>query len=78
MSHDELLGTYMRLGQELAQAYGARHWNEGLIDRLTEQINRVEQSLASGQPVDEQTEDAQLTLPLLAGQSGDFSPSLEG
>ena len=78
MSRDELLGTYMRLRQELAQAYGATYWNEGLIDRLAEQINRVEQSLASGQPVDEQTEDAQLTWPLFAGQPSGFSPSLEG
>ena len=76
MSRDELLGTYTRLRQDLAQAYGATHWNDGLIDRLAEQVSRVEQSLASGQPVDEQTEDAQLTLPLLAGQSGGFSPSL--
>ena len=44
MSRDELLGVYSQLRQELAQAYGASIWNEGLIDRLANEINRVEHS----------------------------------
>ena len=65
MSRDELLGTYMRLRQEHAQAYGASSWNEGLIDRLANEISRVEHSLTRGQPADEQAGDTQLgVLPI--------------
>ena len=69
MSDDELIGTYMRLRQELALAYAAPRWNEGQIDRLANDIARVERAIASSQPVDEQTDDAVLGLLPVFGRS---------
>ena len=78
MSRDELLGTYMRLREELAQAYGSSNWNEGLIDRLANEINRIEHSLTSGQLADEQTDDVQLEVLALTGSTGTMPSALEG
>ena len=58
MSVDEMFGNYLRLRQELAEAYGAPRWNEPHLNRLTEDISRLEHALAKSQPVDEQTSDA--------------------
>ena len=52
--------TYQRLRQELAHEYAAPSWNEGRIDRLANEIVRVERAIAGSQPADEQTEDAVL------------------
>ena len=69
MSHDELIGTYMRLRQELALAYAAPNWNKGQIDRLANDIACIERAIASSQPVDEQTEDAMLGMLPVFGRS---------
>ena len=39
------------------RAYGAPRWNEPHLNRLTEEISRLEHALAKSQPVDEQTSD---------------------
>ncbi len=57
MPFDELLAVYMRYRQDLAAAYAAPSWNEGLLERLTGEIARLEQALAKSQPRDEQTDD---------------------
>ena len=57
MPFDQMLAIYMRLRQDLAEAYAAPRWNEGLLDRLTGEIAKLEQALARIQPHDEQTND---------------------
>ena len=78
MSRDELLGTYTRPRQELAQAYGSSSWNEGLIDRLANDINRIEHSLTSGQLADEQIDDVQLEVLPLTSSTSTMPSALEG
>lgn len=60
MSSDELNGTYMRLRQELVEAYGAEIWNEGRINRLANEIALVEQALTKIQPATETIGDGPL------------------
>ena len=57
MSVDEMFGHYLRLRQELADAYSAPRWNEPHLDRLTEDISKLERALAKSQPSDEQTDE---------------------
>ena len=67
MSVDEMLGTYLRLRQELSDAYAAPRLNESHLNRLAEDISKLEQALAKSQPIDEQTSDA---LPPFQSSSG--------
>ena len=57
MKLEELLGKYMRLRAELAQAYAAADWNTDHLNRLGDDIALTEQALARAQPRDEQTSD---------------------
>lgn len=49
MGHNELVGKYSRLREELADAYAAPVWQSGRIDRLTDEIAETERALASRQ-----------------------------
>ncbi len=57
MSFDQMLSMYMRLRQDLADAYAAPLWNEGLLERLTGEIAQVERAMARTPTHDEQTND---------------------
>ena len=57
MSFEQMLAVYMRLRQDLAEAYAAPAWNEGLLERLTGEISRLERAMAKTQSLDEQTND---------------------
>ena len=46
MSTDQLVGKYRRLKKELSAAYSQPHWNAALVDRLVDEIGRVERELA--------------------------------
>ena len=58
MDIEQLLSHYARLRQDLHAAYGAPAWQAGKIDRLAEELARVEREIASRQPADEQTGDS--------------------
>lgn len=47
MSIEQLMGRYLRLKQDLEIAYKAQPWHSGRINRLTNDIARTEQELAS-------------------------------
>lgn len=49
MGHNELVGKYSRLREELADAYSAPVWQSGHIDRLTDEIAETERALAARQ-----------------------------
>ena len=70
MSHDELIGTYMRLRQELALAYAAPSWNKRQIDRLANDIARIERAIVKNSSDDEQTDDAVLGVLPVFSRSG--------
>ena len=76
MSSATLIGTYMRLRQELAQAYAAATWNEGRIDRLANEIAVVERALASALPSSEQTDGMMLGTIQRQGQQADAQGDL--
>lgn len=54
---EALIGKYMRLHRELAEAHAAGHWRGGLVDRLADEIDEAKRALAQARPVDEQTDD---------------------
>ena len=57
MKLEELMGKYLRLRAELAQAYAADGWNTDHLNRLGDDIASTERALARAQPRDEQTSD---------------------
>ena len=57
MSIEELLGKYMRLRQELAEAYSATRWRARYIERLAEDIAEAGRAVRRSQPLDEQTDE---------------------
>ncbi len=54
MDRRQHIGRYMRLQQELIDAYTSPSCQPGLIERLTDQLAEVRQSLKSHGPADEQ------------------------
>ena len=56
MTPEQLTGKHARLRQELAEAYSAPAWRVGRIDRIAEELAETERAMASGQPLDEQTD----------------------
>jgi hypothetical protein len=59
MNHEQLMGKYTRLRQELAQAYAepvSSSTRSGLIDRLACELAEIEHALAQLEP--QQTEPA--------------------
>ena len=50
MSIEQLFGKYRRLKKDLSAAYSQPQWNAALVDRLVEEIGRVEQELAQRAP----------------------------
>ena len=67
MSHKELVETYRQLRQELALAYAAPRRNNWQIDRLANDIARIERAIVRSASDDEQTDDAVLgVLPVLS------------
>ena len=67
MGQEELNGVYKRLRTELDAAYSGPVWNSARIDRIAEQIVRVEFALASAQSAGEN-----------AGSSGEPLPASHG
>ncbi|MEO7057797.1 MAG: hypothetical protein ABI143_13410 [Caldimonas sp.] len=57
MDRRQQIGRYMRLQYELIDAYTAHSCQPGLIERLTDQLAEVRQSLKSHSPADEQSSD---------------------
>ncbi len=55
MDRRQQMGRYTRLQQELIDAYTSRSCQPGLIERLTDQIAELRQSLKSRAPADEQS-----------------------
>jgi len=51
MSVEQLFGKYRRLKKDLSAAYSQPQWNSALVDRLVEEIGRVEQELAQHAPI---------------------------
>ena len=51
MSVDQLFGKYRRLKKDLSAAYSQPQWNSALVDRLVDEIGRVEQELAIHAPI---------------------------
>lgn len=47
MGIEQLMGRYLSLRQDLEIAYNAQPWHSARIDRLTNDIARTEQELAS-------------------------------
>ena len=46
MTVEQLVGKYKRLQGELSQAYAEAHWNQARVDRIADEIARVERELA--------------------------------
>ncbi len=58
MTREELFGKYVRLRDELNQAYAAPRWRSGHIDRLADEISEVERALSRGRAwQDDQTDE---------------------
>ncbi|MEO5843834.1 MAG: hypothetical protein ABIQ33_03230 [Caldimonas sp.] len=51
MSVDPLFGKYRRLKKDLSAAYSQPQWNAALVDRLAEEIGRIERELALHAPI---------------------------
>lgn len=51
MSIDQLFGKYRRLKKDLSAAYSQPQWNAALVDRLVNEIGRIEQELAQRGPI---------------------------
>ena len=51
MSVDQLFGKYRRLKKDLSAAYSQPQWNAALVDRLVDEIGRVEHELALHAPI---------------------------
>jgi len=47
MNHEQLMGRYFRLQQELSIAYSAQPWNSGRIDRLADELANTEREIAA-------------------------------
>ena len=47
MNLDQMMGRHSRLRQELSIAYGARPWQGGRIDRLTNDLASTERDIAA-------------------------------
>lgn len=62
MDIEQLMGRYFRLKQELSIAYRAQPWQSGKIDRLADDLAATEREIAALQPVDEQLDDALLSV----------------
>lgn len=62
MDIEQLMGRYFRLKQELSIAYRAQPWQSGKIDRLADDLAATEREIAALQPVDEQFDDALLSV----------------
>ena len=50
MSVDQLLGKYRRLKKDLSAAYSQPQWNSALVDRLVDEIGKVEREIAIRAP----------------------------
>ena len=50
MTVEQLFGKYRRLQGELAQAYAEGDWNHARVDRIANEIARVEHELAAQAP----------------------------
>ena len=46
MTVEQLVGKYKRLQGELSQAYAEAQWNQARVDRIADEIARVERELA--------------------------------
>jgi len=57
MDSDLVMGRYLRLRQELSNAYQAPSWNSARIDALADQIAATEREIAASQSVDERFSD---------------------
>lgn len=57
MEFKQLTGRYSRLKQELADAYDARPWRDGHVDRLANDLASIERQLSNaphaGSPLNE-------------------------
>ena len=51
MTVEQLFGKYKRLQGELAQAYAEANWNQARVDRIANEIARVERELAAQAPI---------------------------
>lgn len=58
MTPEQLTGKHARLRQELAEAFSAPAWRVGRIDRIVEELAETERLMASGQALDEQTDNS--------------------
>ncbi len=54
MDHEQCVGLYARLHQELTLALAQRPGNDGMIDRLTDEMVQVERTMSDLCPIDEQ------------------------
>jgi len=57
MDRRQQIGRYMRLEQELIEAYTASACQPGMIERLTDELAALRHSLKRSQPQDEQSGD---------------------
>ena len=58
MERKQEIGRYMRLQQELIDAYTAPSCQPGLIERLTDQLASIRQSVKRYGPGDEQSSES--------------------
>lgn len=57
MDRKQEIGRYMRLEQQLIEAYTATSCQPGMIERLTDELAELRRSLRRGVPGDEQSGD---------------------
>lgn len=69
MEVDQLSGRYVRLKQELATAYVASLWRDGLIDRLANELASVERQLLVANHASRRVSEPMLQVDLV-GQTG--------
>ncbi len=56
--HTQLIGHYARVRMELAAACAARHCNGPHIDRLADDLARIQKAIIKADVLDEQSYDA--------------------